>query len=214
MGCSYIVVWLTQAGLGHQENGGVVAGELVLTGCDFWPPALQTQVEELRTELHDVLVEKLNIEKENADLRERQASMQQTMDEKDRDYKVLLNRVATLATQEGQPTSWTQPSPLPATMKPLTVQGLLFAPTGATPSDEGATHRTSPTAVAAPGASHSYRCALWKGNRCRRALVSALPGVRCGRRGRSDHRACHSPQRRCTEVCQTPFPAISISEWK
>ena len=33
-----------------------------LSGCDYWPPALQTQIEQLRSELQSVTMEKAQLQ--------------------------------------------------------------------------------------------------------------------------------------------------------
>ena len=38
--------------------GLVIAVAMTLSGCDYWPPALQTQIEQLRSELQAVTMEK------------------------------------------------------------------------------------------------------------------------------------------------------------
>lgn len=73
-----------------------VLSSVSLTGCDFWPPALHTQLEELRIALNDALTEKLTREKEIAGLREQLTSLQQAIDQNEQDNKALQERIATL----------------------------------------------------------------------------------------------------------------------
>jgi outer membrane murein-binding lipoprotein Lpp len=37
-----------------------------LSGCDYWPPALQTQIEQLRSELQSVTAEKAQLQNQYA----------------------------------------------------------------------------------------------------------------------------------------------------
>lgn len=72
---------------------------VILTGCDFWPPALHTQLEELHIVLSDALAETLMHKKEIAGLREQLTSLQQAIDQNEQDNKVLQERIATLTKQ-------------------------------------------------------------------------------------------------------------------
>jgi chromosome segregation ATPase len=42
--------------------GLVIAVAVMLSGCDYWPPALQTQIEQLRSELQVVTMEKAQLQ--------------------------------------------------------------------------------------------------------------------------------------------------------
>ena len=45
-----------------RSGGLVIAAAMMLAGCDYWPPALQTQVEQLRSELQTVTMEKVQLQ--------------------------------------------------------------------------------------------------------------------------------------------------------
>lgn len=76
-----------------------VPSSVIFTGCDVRPPALHTQLEELRIALNDALAEKLMLEKEVAGLREQLNSLQQAIGQTEQDNKVLQKRIAALAEQ-------------------------------------------------------------------------------------------------------------------
>lgn len=42
--------------------GLVIGASLMLSGCDYWPPALQTQIEQLRSELQNATLEKTQLQ--------------------------------------------------------------------------------------------------------------------------------------------------------
>lgn len=42
--------------------GLVIAAAMMLSGCDYWPPALQTQIEQIRSELQSVTMEKAQLQ--------------------------------------------------------------------------------------------------------------------------------------------------------
>ena len=71
-------------------------GMLSLTGCDFSPPALETQIDELHTDLNETVVEKITFEQNDSELRARHASMQRTIEEQERENRVLRDRIEVL----------------------------------------------------------------------------------------------------------------------
>ena len=77
-----------------------------LSGCDYWPPALQSQIEELRADLNDALDERQRLDTENTELQALQASLQREVEEKARENEGLRHRLTAL-TSAGK-----QPSPL------------------------------------------------------------------------------------------------------
>ena len=48
--------------------GLVIAVAMTLSGCDYWPPALQTQIEQLRSELQAVTMEKAQLQNQMSTL--------------------------------------------------------------------------------------------------------------------------------------------------
>ena len=71
-------------------------GMLSLTGCDFSPPALETQIDELHTDLNETVVEKITFEQDDSELRARHASMQRTIEEQEGENRVLRDRIEVL----------------------------------------------------------------------------------------------------------------------
>jgi len=80
-----------------------LAGSLSLLGCDFWPPTLQTQIEELRTDLNETVVEKLRLERENSELHARQTSMQHAIEEGERENRIMQDRIEALTAERQRP---------------------------------------------------------------------------------------------------------------
>lgn len=75
---------------------------LSLSGCDYWPPALQTEIDTLRDELNDVLDEKQRLDVENTDLRTTHATLQREIEEKASENAQLQQRVTALSKQVRQ----------------------------------------------------------------------------------------------------------------
>jgi peptidoglycan hydrolase-like protein with peptidoglycan-binding domain len=76
-------------------TGGVLSlGLLSLGGCDYWPPSLHDQIEELRSELNDALDDREKLSQELTDLRTTQSSLQQEVDAKDRKNQTLQQQMA------------------------------------------------------------------------------------------------------------------------
>ena len=65
-----------------------------LSGCDYWPPALQTQIEQLRSELQVVTMEKTQLESQLASMAKVKEELQAQVDElsrASRDKSVMIN---------------------------------------------------------------------------------------------------------------------------
>ncbi|WP_455244957.1 peptidoglycan-binding protein [Petrachloros mirabilis] len=69
---------------------------LGLGGCDYWPPALQTEIDTLRTELNDVLDERQRLEFENEELKSTREGIQRDIEEKARENAALKAKIAAL----------------------------------------------------------------------------------------------------------------------
>ena len=52
-----------------------------LTGCDYWPPALQTQIEQLRSELQSVTAEKAQLQTQYASFAKVKDDLQAQVDD-------------------------------------------------------------------------------------------------------------------------------------
>lgn len=81
---------------GVMWGGVVMLGLLSLNGCDYWPAALQSQIEGLRTELNDALDDRQRLDQELRGLRTVQHSLEQEVEAKARENKALQQRLATL----------------------------------------------------------------------------------------------------------------------
>lgn len=77
---------------------GLLAG-LSFSGCDFWPPSLHDQIEELQMTVIKASGEIYRLNKDNAQLRQLQTAMQQEMKEKEQDNEVLKKQLAALGSQ-------------------------------------------------------------------------------------------------------------------
>lgn len=91
--------------------------ELGLSSCDYWPPALHDKIEELQSHLNDALDERQQLDIDNTELRDMQASLQQDLHEKRRENEALQTRLAAMANQARQsavPQRITAPSTEPS----------------------------------------------------------------------------------------------------
>src|SRR4029078_3578869 len=65
-----------------------------LSGCDYWPPALQTQIEQLRSELQMVTMEKTQLQNQLASITKAKDDLQAQVDDlsrASRDKSVMIN---------------------------------------------------------------------------------------------------------------------------
>lgn len=63
---------------------GIVLGfgmAISLVGCDYWPPALQTEIEQLRSEAQTLTMEKNQLQAQVTELSRAKQELQQQMDE-------------------------------------------------------------------------------------------------------------------------------------
>lgn len=82
-----------------------------LGGCDYWPPALQTEIDTLRAELNDVSDERQRLELENAELRSTQDGLQRDVEEKTHENAALKERLASLKRTASRPPSTRSAAP-------------------------------------------------------------------------------------------------------
>ncbi len=54
---------------------------ITLTGCDYWPPALQTQIEQLKADLQTITAERARLEEQVATLSRARDEMQGQIDQ-------------------------------------------------------------------------------------------------------------------------------------
>lgn len=75
---------------------------LSATACDYWPPGLQSHIEELRAELNDALDDRQRLDLELMEMKTQQASLQREVEEKARENEVLQERLASLPRAAGR----------------------------------------------------------------------------------------------------------------
>lgn len=93
-------------------NGGLwLLLPLSVSGCDYWPPALQSHIEALRAELNDVMDDRQRLDVEVVELRAAQAALQHDIDEKTRENAALQQRLTAFSQQ------LSRPSPVPQTAR-------------------------------------------------------------------------------------------------
>ena len=113
--------------VGGRAFGLVIAMAAMLSGCDYWPPALQTQIEQLRSELQTVTMEKAQLQSQLSSLAKAKDDLQAQVDDLVRTNRDKSTMIASLqssvtALQErlvkaSKPTVAKAPSPKP-TAKP------------------------------------------------------------------------------------------------
>ncbi|HEV8326486.1 MAG TPA: hypothetical protein VGQ08_03315 [Nitrospiraceae bacterium] len=72
----------------------IVIVSVGLSGCDYWPPALQTQIEQLRSELQSVTLEKTQLQNQFASFAKVKDDLQAQVDElsrANRDKTTMIN---------------------------------------------------------------------------------------------------------------------------
>src|SRR5689334_19107416 len=69
---------------------------LGLTGCDYWPPALQTQIEQLRSELQTVTAEKSQLQTQVTSLTKVKDDLQTQVDDLNRSNRDKSTMIASL----------------------------------------------------------------------------------------------------------------------
>lgn len=81
--------------------GLVIAVAVTLSGCDYWPPALQTQIEQLRSELQVVTMEKAQLQNQMATLTKAKDDLQIQVDDlsrANRDKSAMINSLQSSVT--------------------------------------------------------------------------------------------------------------------
>lgn len=94
-----------------------------LSGCDYWPPALQAQVEQLRAELQTVTAEKVQLEDQVASFSKVRDDLQAQVDDltkANRDKSAMIGNLQNSLTlaQERLAKSLKVATPKPGTAKP------------------------------------------------------------------------------------------------
>ncbi|MBI3357094.1 MAG: hypothetical protein HY038_10065 [Nitrospirae bacterium] len=75
---------------------GVLLG---LTGCDYWPPALQAQIEQLRSETQTLTMEKTQLQAQVNDLSKAKQDMQAQIDDLSRMNREKTGMITSLQNQ-------------------------------------------------------------------------------------------------------------------
>ena len=76
----------------------VVTG-LALSGCDYWPPALQAQIEQLRSEVQTSSMEKTQLQSQLNDLARAKQELQARVDDLDRMNREKSGMISSLQTE-------------------------------------------------------------------------------------------------------------------
>lgn len=81
--------------------GAVLGFGLVLsvTGCDYWPPALQAQIEQLRSETQTLTMEKTQLQAQVNDLAKAKQDMQTQIDDLSRMNREKTGMITNLQNQ-------------------------------------------------------------------------------------------------------------------
>ena len=69
---------------------------LMLTGCDYWPPALQAQIEQLKAEVQTAAAERASLDNQLKDAVKAKEEIQSRLDELSRLNHELAGNIATL----------------------------------------------------------------------------------------------------------------------
>jgi chromosome segregation ATPase len=81
---------------------GVMVGVgllISLTGCDYWPPALQAQVEQMRSETQTLTMEKTQLQNQVNDLSKAKLDLQAQIDDLGRMNREKTGMINSLQTQ-------------------------------------------------------------------------------------------------------------------
>lgn len=81
-------------------RGLIVVGLLLsLAGCDYWPPALQAQIEQLRSENQALVMEKTQLQSQVNDLSKARQDLQTQIDDLSRMNREKTGMIASLQNQ-------------------------------------------------------------------------------------------------------------------
>jgi len=83
-------------------RGILMVGLLSLSGCDYWPPALQTEIEGLRADLEEAMEERQKLTIELAEMKTNSASIEREVEEKAGQNAELERRLSALAVRDKQ----------------------------------------------------------------------------------------------------------------
>nr|MBI3611883.1 hypothetical protein [Nitrospirota bacterium] len=107
---------------------------MALTGCDYWPPALQAQIEQLKAEVQTAAAERANLDNQLKDALKAKEEIQARLDELSRLNRELAGNIANLkqaldaerekvaklgkSGTKAAPKAAAKPAPAPAKKKP------------------------------------------------------------------------------------------------
>ena len=117
----------------RERQGGRAVGLIIimaamLSGCDYWPPALQTQIEPIRSELQTVTMEKAQLQTQMTSLMKAKDDLQAQVDDlvrTNRDKSAMIASLQSSVTslqerlvKSSKPATVKAASIKPATVKP------------------------------------------------------------------------------------------------
>lgn len=108
--------------------GPVIVLAAMLGGCDYWPPALQTQIEQLRSELQTVTMEKAQLQTQMASLTKAKDDLQAQVDDLVRTNRDKSTMIASL-----QSSVTTLQERLAKSSKPVTAKAATTKPAASKP---------------------------------------------------------------------------------
>lgn len=79
--------------------GGLVVLLMAVSGCDYWPPALQAQIEQLRADLQTATTERAKLESQLSETSKLKDELQARIEEMARANKDLTARASGLESQ-------------------------------------------------------------------------------------------------------------------
>ncbi len=115
---------------------------LSLVGCDYWPPALQAQIEQLRSEIQTLTMEKTQLQAQVSDFSKTRQELQGQVDELSRMNREKMSMITGLQNQLDA----TRARALKA-MSPKTPTHKATAKSTAKPAAKSATKTTPKTTV-------------------------------------------------------------------
>ncbi len=77
----------------------VIGLSVMVSGCDYWPPALQAQIEQLRSEVQTLTVEKGQLQSQISELAKGKQDLQTQVDELNRVNREKTTAIAALQSQ-------------------------------------------------------------------------------------------------------------------
>lgn len=92
-----MMAWrLTRTTLSVMMGAAVVMG---MTGCDYWPPALQAEIEQLRSEAQTLAIEKTQLQTQLSDLTRSKQDLQSQLDDLSRMNREKSGMITSLQNQ-------------------------------------------------------------------------------------------------------------------